>query len=153
MLNCWKHIRGVAVAVFAAGLALTAAAADTGGGKAAPAATPQVSAKAPAAPAAVIVRDTRTGQLRAATAQEIKALAAEVDRLLDRGTAVEKPLRMPGGATAYSLTDNYTNVVVARRNADGKIETACFDDATPAKKFMGLSPDGVPSTPAKVEEK
>lgn len=149
MLNCWKHIRGVAVAVFAAGLALTAAAAD----KAAPAATPQVSAKAPAAPAAVIVRDTRTGQLRAATAQEIKALAAEVDRLLDRGTAVEKPLRMPGGATAYSLTDNYTNVVVARRNADGKIETACFDDATPAKKFMGLSPDGVPSASAKVEEK
>jgi hypothetical protein len=153
MLNCWKSIRGLAVALFAAGLALTAVAADPRGTKAAPAANPQASAKAPAAPNAVIVRDTQTGQLRPATAQEIQALAAELDQLFDRKASAEKPVRMPNGSTAYAVTGNFGSGSVVRRNADGKLETGCFDEAAPAKKFMGLTPDGVPSTTVKAEEK
>jgi hypothetical protein len=153
MLNCWKSIRGLTVAVFAGGLALTAVAADSKSGQAAPSANPQASAKAPAAPSAVTVRDVKTGQVRPATAQEIQALAAELDQLFDRKASAEKPVRMPNGSTAYTVTGNFASGSVARRNADGKLETGCFDEAAPAKKFMGLTPDGVPSTTVIAEEK
>jgi hypothetical protein len=155
MVISWKHIRGVAVAVFAAGLALTAAAADTKAGKAAPAADPQVSAKAPAqaAPVVVIVRDVKTGQARPATAQEVKVLAGEVDQLLDRGPGVERPVRMPNGTTAYQVTGNFGSAAIARRNADGKLETGCFDEAGPAKRFLGLEGDPVVPATVKAEEK
>jgi hypothetical protein len=151
MLNCWKQIRGVAVAASVLGLALTAAAAETKGSQAAPSASPQTSAQV--APVAVIIRDVKTGQVRPATAQEVKALASEVDRMFDRGTGVEKPIRMANGSTAYVLSGNFANGTVARRNADGKIETGCFDEAGPAKRFMGLEPEPLAPATVKAQEK
>lgn len=152
MLKCWKQVPGAALAVFTTGLALTAIAAEPR--QQAPAgAEAAVKANAQAAPAAVIVRDVKTGQLRVATAQEIQALAAEVDQLFDRKASAERPVKQSNGSTAYAVSGSFASWTVARRNADGKIETVCVDDAAPAKKFMGLTPDGVPSTPAKVEEK
>ncbi|MBI5444554.1 MAG: hypothetical protein HY900_25490 [Deltaproteobacteria bacterium] len=155
MLNCWKQIRGVAVAASVLGLALTAAAADTKGSQAAAPAGPQVSALAPArvAPVAVVVRDVKTGQVRPATAQEIKALASEVDRLLDRGASAEKPIRMANGSTAYQVNGNFGSWTAARRNADGKLETGCFDEAGPAKRFLGFEGDPVAPATVKAEEK
>ena len=155
MLTCWKHIRGVAGAVFAVGLTLTAAAAEPKSGKAAPATNPQASAKAPVrvAPGAVIVRDVKTGQIRPASAQEIKVLAGEVDQLLDRGPGVEKPVRMSNGTTAYQVTGNFGSAAVARRNADGKLEIGCFDEASPARRFLGLEVDPIVPATVKAEEK
>ena len=155
MLNCWKQIRGLAVAASVLGLALTAAAADTKGSQSAPSASPEASAQAPVrvAPVAVIVRDARTGQVRPATALEVKALAGEVDRMFDRGTGVEKPIKMANGSTAYTVSGNFANGTVARRNADGKIEIGCFDEAGPAKRFLGLEAEPLVPATAKAQEK
>lgn len=151
MTKFWKSFGVVAVAALAAGLALNAVAADSKSGAAAPSASSQASAKA--SPVPVVVRDARTGQQRAATAQEIQTIASEIDQLFDRKASAEKPVRMPNGSTAYAVTGNFPSVTIARRNADGKVETGCFDEAAPAKKFLGLTPDGVPSTTVKAEEK
>ncbi len=155
MLNYWRHIRGAAVAASVLGLALSASAAEPKGGQAAPSASPQVSAQTPtqAAPFTVVVRDARTGQLRSASAQEVTALAAEIDRLLDRGPGVEKTVKMANGSTAYMVSGNFGSWALARRNAEGKIETGCFDESGPAKRFLGL--EGAPVAPAtvKAEEK
>lgn len=146
MLNRWKQIRTGAVAALTAGLALTAVAAEPKGEPAAPAAGVQASVKAQPVPAPVIVRDARTGQLRSATAPEIQALAAEIDRMFERGASAEKAVKMPNGSTKYSISGNFASGTFARRNADGKIETGCFDEAGPAKQFMGLA--GAPVAPA-----
>jgi hypothetical protein len=118
----------------------------------APAAEPRAPKEPVVAPNAVVVRDAKTGTLRPATAQEIQAAAAEIDRFLGRGTPVKETVRLADGKTAVQLTGNFTSGFVARRNADGKLEIFCFDEPEPAKRFLGLVP-AAPAPSVKGEEK
>ncbi|MBI4914561.1 MAG: hypothetical protein HY825_01825 [Acidobacteria bacterium] len=146
-----NHFRVAAIAVCALGLALAAVAADPTKPGAPPPNRPQAGAMVPPAPIALIVRDVQTGLLRAATAQEIQAMASEIDQLLGRGKTTSKVVRLPDGSTARSMTGNFANGTVARRNADGTIETGCFDEPEPAKAFLGLVHAKPAPAPAKAE--
>jgi hypothetical protein len=138
MSNRPTHIRFVVVMACALALAVVATATQPKAPGAQPPDTPQATAQA--APRVVIVRDAQTGMLRPATAQEAQTMASQIDQLLGRGPTATRRVTLPDGSTAFALTGNFANGTVARRNADGTIETVCFDEPGPAKVFLGLVP-------------
>jgi FKBP-type peptidyl-prolyl cis-trans isomerase len=83
---------------------------------------PQATKAAAAAPAAalnqVVTRDATTGELRAATAEEMKALQAKGPR---RASAAQPIFRShSSGAQGVQLTDESMTYSVVTRGADGK---------------------------------
>ena len=78
---------------------------------------------AQAAPQSIVVRDAETGQLRAPTAEEAKALGAARGKSARSALAVAAPeaRTLANGAVAMDLDDSTMVFAVARRNADGTI--------------------------------
>jgi hypothetical protein len=90
---------------------------------------------APAAPAAatnqVVARDAVTGELRAATADEAKALQGKAK---SRAVAVQPSLKShAGGAQGVRLTDEFLNHVVVVRRADGSLVTQEYSSKADAE--------------------
>lgn len=77
---------------------------------------------AQAAPQSVVVRDAETGQLRAPTAEEAKALNASRGKAARSSlAAAPEPRTLANGAVAMDLDESTMVFSVARRNADGTI--------------------------------
>ncbi len=112
---------------------------------------PKAQQAAPAVPVAVFIRDTKTGMLRAATAAEVAAMAAQIDRLLDRSSTGLSEEKRPDGSVTVDMKGHFQHGTLARIGADGKLEKICTDDAEQAKAFLGLIP-ARPAT-AKAEER
>jgi hypothetical protein len=76
-----------------------------------------------AAPQSVVVRDAETGQLRAPTAEEAKALTATTGKVARNRLAAAKtePRTLSNGAVAMDLDESTLVYSVVRRNADGTI--------------------------------
>jgi hypothetical protein len=82
--------------------------------------TSQTPAAAPAAALSqVVTRDAVTGELRAATAEEMKALQAKAVRRV----VVAQPIARshPSGAQGLQLTDEFMTYSVVVRGTDGKL--------------------------------
>jgi hypothetical protein len=101
-------------------------------------------AAAPAAQAADlrVAKDPATGQLRAPTADEAKALdaaaatKAPVYRGLLTGRVNPPPIRHPDGTVEQELDESTLQFSVARRNADGTISMDCVTGPEAAAKSM-----------------
>ena len=89
--------------------------------------TPQA-APAVSADSAVVVKDKRTGQLRAATAQEHKAMQDEAEATAVRAAPAPTLQKFhASGATGARLTDDFMSTSIAVRTADGKLVKQCID--------------------------
>jgi hypothetical protein len=83
---------------------------------------PQAAKAAPATPLSqVVTRDATTGELRAATPEEMKALQAKAPR---RSTVAQPILRSHvSGAQGAQLPEEFMTYSVVTRGADGKLVT------------------------------
>lgn len=73
---------------------------------------------------AQVVRDAETGQLRAPTAEEAKALRAAGGRAAASASG-QREIRHKNGTVEMVLDNSTLMYSVARRNADGSITQAC----------------------------
>jgi hypothetical protein len=108
-------------------------------------------AKAPqAAPIAavnqVVARDAVTGELRAATADEVKALQGKATK--SRTLAAQPSLKSHvSGAKGVRLTDEFLNYAVVVRRADGTLETQEFSSKAEAEAAVkSPAPAAKPAT-------
>lgn len=95
-----------------------------------PAAEPVVSTPEGALAGSVIARDKTTGELRPATAKEIKQLqtisaTANKDKKGTRKPAKIDEVRLANGTVVTTLDSSFDVYSVATKGADGKIHTAC----------------------------
>lgn len=88
--------------------------------------------------------DPETGQLRQATAEEMRALRpADRSRLEKRAVTTSEPIALPNGGVAMVLGDEYLNDVAVRIDADGTIVYECAKRGEAGK---------APATAAKKQE-
>ncbi len=129
-------------------LALLPALALSAAGALMPAAAAEAAKAAPHGPSSLtVVRDPATGQMRAPTAEEAAALAAQPAAAAGARaqrqavTAPQQPLLRvhAGGAVSMRMTDEMTSQVVAVRRAGGMVTTQCHDSKAAAKAGMSFA--------------
>ncbi|MBO9687884.1 post-PEP-CTERM-1 domain-containing protein [Roseateles chitosanitabidus] len=91
--------------------------------------------------ALVVVRDTVTGKLRPATADEHAALAAlpvnAKMRVAGRAAAITPQRKLhSSGAVGVRVTEDMMSHSVMVRGADGKLEEVCFSSKEEAEAFV-----------------
>lgn len=74
----------------------------------------------------VAVRDAATGQLRAPTASEMKALQAAAPTVRTMKAGATRTKRHASGATGARLNDSFASYSVMVRQPDGKLVEYCF---------------------------
>jgi hypothetical protein len=93
--------------------------------------TDAIKAAPTAATNQVVARDAVTGELRAATADEAKALQGKAK---SRAVAAQPSLKShAGGAQGVRLTDEFLNHVVVVRRADGSLVTQEYSSKADAE--------------------
>lgn len=86
----------------------------------------------------IVVRDAATGQLRAPTAAEARALQPEAVRRSNHlGTL---PRVHPSGAQGARLTDAMMSYSVVVRQPDGSLTEQCFDSRDVAESALKAAP-------------
>lgn len=83
----------------------------------------------------VVVRDAQTGQLRAPTAAESRALAPPSSSAM-RAPAQPALVTHPGGSRQVRLGERGLVYSVVQRGADGKLVEQCVHGATSADKAV-----------------
>ncbi len=83
----------------------------------------------------VVVRDAQTGQLRAPTALEHRALAPPPSSAM-RAPAQPSLVTHPGGSRQVRLGERGLVYSVVKRGADGKLVEQCVHGATAADKAV-----------------
>ncbi|QNA99498.1 post-PEP-CTERM-1 domain-containing protein [Massilia sp. Se16.2.3] len=93
------------------------------------------------------MRDAQTGQMRAATPQEIRALAPSRSSAL-RAPAQPALITHPGGSRQVRLGERSLVYSVVTRGPDGKLAEQCVQGAAAADKAVHAAQ----SAPAHTEE-
>ena len=87
----------------------------------------------------IVVRDRQTGQLRAPTAAESRALAPPPSAALRaQGQTLQQPsvVTHPGGSRQVRLGERSLVYSVVKRGADGKLVEQCVEGAAAAEKAV-----------------
>jgi hypothetical protein len=97
---------------------------------------------ATAAHAQRVTRDAQTGELRAPTADEVRAMDAAGSRKaapavgIMSGRANPAPVRLRNGTVMQELTTDTMMYSVARRNADGTVSQYCVHGDEAAQRIV-----------------
>lgn len=89
-----------------------------------------------------VTKDSVTGELRAPTADEVKAMDASTGKRaaapvgILSGKADPQPQRLPSGAVAQELTTDTMMYSVARKNADGTVSQYCVTGDEAAQRLV-----------------
>src|SRR6476469_1305668 len=85
-----------------------------------------------------IVKDQATGQVRMPTESEVQAMVATISNLTSNSTDGLKATTLANGTKQLNLQGRFQEVVIARSNADGSMETRCVSSVEEAAAFLGL---------------
>ena len=83
-----------------------------------------------------VTRDAETGQLRAPTASEMKALEAARKPSSSRAATTPVEVRYADGTVGMTLGDDHMMYSVARVNAQGKVERVCVQGVEASQQAM-----------------
>lgn len=103
----------------------------------------------PAAPAASGMQaaiDPATLKLRQPTAEEARALAAQMTA--SRSTKALTAVKHSNGSKSVVLDDRFMETMVARVNADGSVSRACVKTPAEAETFLTSNPTQTKTQPA-----
>ena len=96
-------------------------------------------AQAPAAQGLTVVRDAETGELRAPTATELRALRASSDTTTREAPAQAQAVTGASGESSAVLGERGLVYAVVKRGADGKLDHHCVDGAHAAARILDQS--------------
>ena len=83
-----------------------------------------------------VTRDAETGQLRAPTASEMKALEAARKPSSSRAATTPVEVRYADGTVGLTLGDDHMMYSIARVNAQGKVERVCVQGVEASLQAM-----------------
>jgi hypothetical protein len=85
-----------------------------------------------------IIKDAATGLLRPPTSEETRKLVEELKVMLSPATSDMQAAPVAGGGTRIGAQGRFTEVIIARPTADGRMETRCVSSMEEAAEFLGL---------------
>jgi hypothetical protein len=85
-----------------------------------------------------IVKDQATGQVRMPTQSEVDAMVAQISSLTNSSTDGLQAKTLANGTKQLNLQGRFQEVVIARANTDGTMETRCVSSVEEAAAFLGL---------------
>ena len=91
--------------------------------------------------------DSQTGQIKELTPEEAQKLAAGLKQVINQSTDGLVQVQHPDGSVSMDLDDHFQNVIVARKNDDGTVATACVDNPKSAGAFFGIDPQLIDNQP------
>jgi len=89
-----------------------------------------------------VTKDSVTGELRAPTADEVKAMDASTGKRASRpvgmlsGSTDPQAVRQPNGTVGQELTTDTVMYSVARKNADGTVSQYCVSGDEAAQRLV-----------------
>ena len=95
--------------------------------------------QAPAPQGLTVVRDAETGELRAPTATELRALRASPATTTREAPAQPQAVTGPRGESSAVLGERGLVYAVVKRGADGKLDHHCVDGAHAAARVLDQS--------------
>lgn len=95
--------------------------------------------QAPAAQGLTVVRDAETGELRAPTATELRALRASPVTTTREAPAQPQAVTGTRGESSAVLGERGLVYAVVKRGADGKLDHHCVDGAHTAARILDQS--------------
>ncbi len=95
----------------------------------------------------VVTRDKETGQLRAATPEEIRALTAGPRATLLSTTESPVLTTLPDGTKSLDLGDRYFSMAVAKKGTDGRIQQRCVGSEKEEAGFLSAAAPAAPAKP------
>lgn len=87
-----------------------------------------------------VVLDRQTGQSRPLTAEEAARLAEGLKQMLSQSTEGLVAVHHADGSVSMDLQGRFQNVLLAKKEDDGTISTACVDNVDSAAAFFEIDP-------------
>jgi hypothetical protein len=87
-----------------------------------------------------IHKDKATGEVRAITLNEARALISSIVAMTTRTGDAPEPVVRPDGARMIATGGHAGHVVVSRYNADGSVSVRCVASADEAADFLAEEP-------------
>jgi hypothetical protein len=84
--------------------------------------------------------DPQTGQVRPMTPEKAQEIADDLKARLNKSTDGLVQVRNRDGSVSMDLQGRAQNVVLARTNDDGTVESTCVDEPLAAAEFLGIDP-------------
>ena len=84
--------------------------------------------------------DPQTGHIRPMTPEKAQEIADDLKARLNKSTDGLVQVRNADGSVSMDLEGRAQNVVLARTNDDGAIESTCVDEPLAAAEFLGIDP-------------
>ena len=85
-----------------------------------------------------IIKDATTGALRRPNTEETRKLVDELKLMLSPATGDLQATPVAGGGSRIGAQGRFTEVIIARPAADGRMETRCVSSLEEAAEFLGL---------------
>lgn len=85
-----------------------------------------------------IIVDRETGQPRKPDDRELEKMVASLKTMTNRSSENLKRVSLPGGGEKVDLDGRFAGVILARPNADGKMEAKCVFTFAEGAEFLGL---------------
>lgn len=90
--------------------------------------------------------DGQTGQMKELTPEEARMMAEGLKQMINNSTEGLEAKQNADGSVSIDLQDRFQSVTLARVNQDGKVVTACVDNAEAAGEFLGIDPRMIDET-------
>ena len=87
-----------------------------------------------------VVLDRQTGQTRPLTPEEAARLAEGLKQMLSQSTEGLVAVHHADGSISMDLQGRFQNVLLAKKEDDGTISTACVDNLESAAAFFEIDP-------------
>jgi hypothetical protein len=84
--------------------------------------------------------DPQTGQIKPMSPEKAQEIAELLKARLNKSTDGLVQVQNPDGSVSMDLQGRAQNVVLARTNADGAVETTCVDNPRAGAEFLGIDP-------------
>ena len=88
-----------------------------------------------------VVLDRQTGQSRPLTPEEAARLAEGLKQMLSQSTEGLVAVHHADGSISMDLQGRFQNVLLAKKEDDGTISTACVDNVENAAAFFEIDPE------------
>lgn len=87
-----------------------------------------------------VVIDRQTGQTRPLTQEEARRLAEGIRKLVNQSDDGLVEVKHEDGSVSMDLQGRFQNVMLAKKDADGKVSQSCVNDLEAAAEFFEIDP-------------
>jgi hypothetical protein len=91
-------------------------------------------------PGANALANQSTSPARSLTSEEAHTIAEGIRPLVNRSTEGLIQRQHADGSVSMNLEGRFQNVIVAKKEASGKVSQSCVEDADSAAAFFGIDP-------------